>query len=240
MSLLWKVAANIQRQAAPWYHDPHMPPPQGKSVPARSVGYAGLVALRDPDDYRDPEEDHSGGFDEDLYEETTPEPTKEEQAHYEEHGEHPESFYERHDHAYARAIENKRREDEPDHEDYGLGEFVAEHASDGEVWRQHGHFGPVSLKQPVYATQSHVHTGHLDRIDAGDTSSWHLQHGGHHGDYLANEHPLFATHEGRLHVVDGHHRVGAALRRGDASVHGWHIDLDHPGLRHMTDPWAED
>ena len=236
MSLLWVNAA--RHQAAPWHHDDRNPPPRGKPISVRKSGYAGHVGLSH-DDEGDPYGENDR-FDEDLYDESTPEPTEDEENHNWEHNEYPQSYYDRHDHAYQQAVRNKAQEDEPDHIDEGVGQFVREHAHSGDVWKRHGTYGKVDLKQPIYATQTHVHTGHLDRFDADPKDiAWHMQSGGGHNDYPANDDPLFATHEGRVHVVDGHHRVGAALRRGDPHINGWHIDLDHPKNSKLTD-WDYD
>jgi hypothetical protein len=201
----------------------------------KKVGFAGHV---DPHPGWDDElggHDDEHEWDEDLWDETTPEDTPEEEAHHEEHGEYPDSHYERHDLAYAHAVDAKRREDMPDHEDEGLGNFISDHASEAHTWQNKGKLGKVDLTKPVYAVQSHVHTGHLDRYqqDPKDTG-WHEQkYGDTHG-YLASQHPHFATHQGRLHVVDGTHRVANALLGGKKSIQGWHINLDeHP---HLAEP----
>lgn len=236
MSLLWRDAALHQRTAVPWYTEGHPQPSGGHPVSVRHAGFAGYVEAHEP---YDDDGDHHGHdqFDEDLWDRAAPEPTEEERAHHEEHGDWPESHYEAHDIAYGHALDEKRREDRPDFEDHDLGRFIhSEHGMGSEAWQKHGEFGAIDLRQPIYATQTHVHTGHMDRHDQGDPVSWHVQHGGHHGDYLAHDHPLFATHEGRVHVLDGHNRVGAALRRGDDSIKGWHVDLDeHPHLMEDED-----
>lgn len=223
MSLLWV-------QAMAWGHDRYNPPPPGHPISVRRVGFAGHVGL----DHDEEDGFHDSSYDEDLYDEVTPEPTAEEEDHHWEHNEYPESFYERHHRAYETAMQERATEDRPDHLDIGLGNFVKEHAGEREPWEKHGEFGDINLKQPIHAIQSHVHSGHLDRYDKDPSArSWQEQNHGAQPDYLANQHPLFATHEGRLHVIDGTHRVGAALRRGDASIKGWHIDLDKHS--HLTD-----
>jgi hypothetical protein len=213
-------------------------------ISVRKAGFAGYVNDKDHlDDMKELSHDEDGGndFDEDLYEEARPEPTHEEEKHYEEHGEYPDSHYERHDQAYGEALHKKAQEDEPDHDDPTLMHFVGEHGDNPHLWRNKAHYGPVSLKQPVYATQSHVSQLHMDKYvhdphamgdheeQHGDTSSSRMER------YLGHDAPMFVTHEGRLHTTEGHHRVAAALRAGEPSIHGWHFNLDkHP--EHAKNP----
>jgi hypothetical protein len=203
-------------------------------VSVRKAGYAGIVGDQDLEaEMR--EEDPREGFDEDLYDETSPEPTSEERAHYEEHGEHPESYYERHDQAYAEAMQKKADESRLDHDDPGLMHFVVNHGSNTKLWHDYGRTGKISLRGPVWATQSHVAREHIDKYKADPNAmSWHESRYGRRpagSEYLGNEHPMFVTHEGRLHVTEGHHRVAAALERGEKTIHGAHFNLDeHPQL----------
>lgn len=114
-----------------------------------------------------------------------------------------------------------------DHDDPKLHIFVSSHGWNKELWRQYGELGRIDLTEPVYATQSHVSQTHVDKYRANPYAGVHQPSDS--GPYLGDEHPLFVTHEGRLHVTDGHHRVAAALQRGDQSIHGWHYNLDkHP------------
>lgn len=39
--------------------------------------------------------------------------------------------------------------------------------------------------------------------------------------------PVVFQHQGQQYIMDGHHRVAAAMRRGDASMPVRHIDLDN-------------
>jgi hypothetical protein len=217
MSLLWKTAMA-------WVD--HQKPPPGHPVSVRDAGFAGYTAPHDEEMLGDPDE--HDGWDEDLWDKTTPELSKEDWDHYSEHGEYPEGHEEEHDRAYGEAMDARNRESRPDHEDYDLGHFIDEHAHEAENWHTHGTLGHVDLTKPIHATQSHVHTGHMDRYDSNPhDTAWHLQNGGMDNEYLANQHPLFVTHHGRTHVIDGHNRVGAALRRGDKSIKGWHMELTH-------------
>jgi hypothetical protein len=204
-------------------------------ISVRKAGFAGLVGDQGWDD--EMKEAQGGGdhddWDEDLFEDTTPEPTHEEQQHHEEHGEYPESHYERHDQAYGEALRKKHAENDLDHDDPALMHFVGEHGQNTHLWQNKGHLGMVSLKdKPVYATQSHVSKEHIQRyLDDPRSTAYHLQRYGPGAgdDYLGHDTPMFVTHEGRLHTTEGHHRVAAALQRGDDKIHAWHFDLDkHP------------
>jgi 8-oxo-dGTP pyrophosphatase MutT (NUDIX family)/GNAT superfamily N-acetyltransferase len=196
----------------------------------RHAGFKGYVGQSNWDEDEGEREPHE--FDEDLYDRVSPEPTDEEQSHYEQHDEYPDSYYERHGQAYEDARAEMSKEDEPDHEDDHLHHWIAEHSADSKEWTKHAKQPQqIDMTKGVYATQSHVGQFHIDRYihGGGDEPSWHSQSGGHAGDYLGESHPLFVTHQGRLHAIEGHHRVAAALQRGDSHIEGWHHDLDkHP------------
>lgn len=240
MSLLWAKVPGIQPEAMAWVHRYEQDKNKYTPISVRKAGYAGIVG----DSERDAElnEGHHGDdeFDEDLYDEAAPEPTHEEHAHYEEHGEYPDSYYERHDEAYSRALQKKKDEDRYDHDDPELMHFIGEHGDDAPLWQSKGHLGKVDIKnRPVYATQTHVAQEHLDRYKNDPHSiSWHQQIMGEHAGagYHGTEHPMFVTHQGRLHTIEGHHRVANALMSGEPHVHGWHFDLDkHPEYGHDED-----
>lgn len=97
---------------------------------------------------------------------------------------------------------------------------------DNETWEHHGGFRPIDLTMPVYATQSHVSRKHLDKYGPGEVKE-HSPVGGM--DYLGEHGPMVVTHQGAHYVLDGHHRVGAALERGDQKIHAWNLDLDDLG-----------
>lgn len=236
MSLLWT-------QAMAW-HDfggaESMSAKDAQAKPVKQAGFAGYVGHSE--DYeqemrdngmgsRPPGEEHHE-FDEDLWDHTTPEPTKEEEAHHAEHDEYPDSHWERHEKAYGDALEAKKKESEPDHRDEDLHNFVGEHGGNDKIWQNKGTLGKVDLTGPVHATQSHVGQTHINRyLDDPHGPSWHqVKYKGPSGDYLGHEHPMFVTHQGRLHVVEGHHRVAAALQRGDKHIEGWHYDADKHGF----------
>jgi hypothetical protein len=242
MALLWK-------QAMAWHDfggDTGMSAEDAQAKPVKKAGFAGYVGhsedfeqeMRDAGaGSRPPGEEHHE-FDEDLWDHTTPEPTKEEEAHHAEHDEYPDSHWERHEKAYGDAMEAKKAESTPDHRDPDLHEFVGEHGSESKTWQNKGSLGKVNLQGPVYATQSHVGQTHINRyLDNPEDESWHRQKTPGHlkplqnsMGYLGDSHPMFVTHQGRLHVTEGHHRVAAALQRGDKHIEGWHYDADKHGF----------
>jgi 8-oxo-dGTP pyrophosphatase MutT (NUDIX family) len=216
-----------------WRDDGSMTHEEARPRSVRDAGFAGYVGSQDTEDLEDELGEGGDEFDEDLYDRVTPEPTAEERAHYDEEGDYPDSYLERHDQAYAAGQAAKKAESHPDEYDDDLHTFVAERGSDGELWRQHGSYGQVPLTKPVYATQSHVAQAHIDRyLDDPHSTSWHQQRYGpaHPGnEYLGDDAPMFVTHQGRMHVTEGHHRVAAALQRGERSIAGYHFNLDkHP------------
>ncbi len=245
MSLLWTTAT--RHEAMPWNHN------KGDSRfthpvvhPVKNAGFTGHTGDSEYEEsFRDSmdeghQEEHE--FDDDLYDSVRPEPTHEEQAHNEEHGEYPEDYEDRHDNAYHKALEDRRRkslaEDTPDHEDPDLMKFVRYHGSNADMWRQHATFGPVNISKGVQATQPHVSQTHIDRyLDNPHDQSDHSYQFGQNSDYLGEHSPLFVTHQGILHATEGHHRTAAALQRGDSHIHGWHYDLDKDpaGVRGLDD-----
>lgn len=235
MALLWTRVAAQQREAMAWYDDKTIPRNQNRPVSVRKAGFKGYVGGGYDDDFEDHDDEH-GGFDEDAWDEARPEPTRKEQAHYEKHGDYPDDYYERHDQAYSQALDAKARENDPDLEDEELHTFVAHHGAEPHLWQSKGHLGKVDISGGVYATQSHVNQFHVDRYlrDPG-ARSWNDTQGAPTGGddpnrYLGHDHPMFVTHEGRLHATEGHHRVAAALQRGDKHIYGWHYDGDRHGL----------
>jgi hypothetical protein len=122
-----------------------------------------------------------------------------------------------------------RSEDRPDHVNDDLHGFIAEHARNGALWQSKGRLGKVDISKGVYATQSHVHNDILDRYRSSPgAKSWSVPDTP--GAHLDVDHPMFVQHGGRLHVIEGHHRVGAALQAGQTHVHGWVYDADKHGL----------
>lgn len=232
MSLLWIQA--VQHEAMPWYHNERSIMSHPVVHPVKKAGFASYTNDRDRlAEFREDSEDDHDEFDDDLYDEVRPEPDHEEQAHYEEHGEYPESYDERHDEAYSRAKQDRAAEDDPDNDDPDLMRFVGNHGTNTALWRKYGEHKPIDLTQPVHATQSHVSQAHIDRYKAnpGDlTENRHL-YGDNDFDYLGDESPMFVTHRGALHAIEGHHRTAAALQSGKKSITGWHYDLDKDPAR---------
>lgn len=234
MSLLWKNAAAHQREAMAWHVEPGE---ENYAHSAKSVRHAGFTGYVDHDadtlaEYNSGNEDHEEGFNENLWDESSPDPTTRQQRHQDEHGEYPQSYYDRHDEAYEKAKQNKAQEDVPDHEDNALMHFVGNHGTNTAHWQQHGEYGAVNLKQPVYATQSHVSQAHIDKYHADPGAMSHHQMKYQHmgkNNYLGDGAPMFVTHEGRLHAIEGHHRTAAALQRGDSHIMGWHYNADQHG-----------
>jgi hypothetical protein len=234
MSQLWIRAAALQADAMAWtqqYRDDHR---KYTPISVRHAGFAGLVGDSEYDRElkEDSGEDDHDDFDEELYGQAQPDPTTHEQRHYEEHGEMPDSYDERHDMAYDHAKRQKAQEDTPDIEDPPLRHFIGEHGSNTQLWHDYGRTGKVNLQQPIYATQTHVAKEHIDKYlhHPGATSHHQEMYGmGAGGHYLGSEHPMFVTHEGRMHVIEGHHRVAAELQRGSKEMHAHHFNLDeHP------------
>lgn len=229
MSLLYSQIP--QREAMAWYTEPGEEGMHHQIHPTRKAGFAGYVDMSSEraEEYGHHSEDHEG-FDEDLWDDSSPEPTDEENRHYEEHDEMPSSFHERHDEAYQKALQDKQDESRPDHEDDELMDFVGNHGTNKDFWHQHAKLENVDIKnQPVYATQSHVSQTHLDKYLHHPDAPTHKDRGT--GDYLGDEAPLMVTHNGRLHAIEGHHRTAAALQRGDHHIEAWHYNADeHGGL----------
>lgn len=221
--------SNLPKIAMPWSYQHGETPadhPEIKSV--RHAGFAGYVGespeRREDYGYEKPEHE----FDEDAWNETAPEPTSHEQRHYDEHWEYPESYQDRHEQAYQHHLDQQDAEDEPDHEDDELHEFIGTHGTNYHFWQNRANLGMVNIKnRPVYATQSHVSQRHIDKYRHDPHAAPHFPG---YGEYAGNEAPMFVTHEGRLHAIEGHHRVAAALQRGDAMIHAWHYDADRHGL----------
>lgn len=238
MSLLWVQAMAWHDMGGPG----SMSAEEAQAKPVKKAGFKGYVGpSREQEDEmgemglgsRPPGQEHHE-FDEDLHEATRPEPTKEEQAHADadKYGDLPDSFYERHDQAYAKAMEDRKKESEPDHRNEGLHDFIRDHGDNQSLWQTKGKLKSVDLSKGVYATQSHVGQKHIDRyLDDPSSMSWHQQsYGAPSGGYLGHDHPMFVKHKGRLHAIEGHHRVGAALQNGDSRIHGWYYDADKHGF----------
>lgn len=121
---------------------------------------------------------------------------------------------------------------EADHHNDALMKFVDDYPEhQGNLGGKISH-GTVDLGGPVYATQSHVSQSHLDKYHANPSAptdrmdKYGPSESRYHGDHA----PIFVYHQGRLHVTEGHHRVAAALQRGDSRIQGYHYNADHHGF----------
>ena len=135
--------------------------------------------------------------------------------------------------AYDKNYRKGDPERTPDHEDNDLGDFFANHARNTKLWKKKGTFGQIPLHTPVFATQSHVSQAHIDRYVQNPGAATHQRAtngASWSNDYPGDKAPVFVTHEGRLHVLDGHHRIAAAIQRGDDSITGYHYDADKHGF----------
>ncbi len=228
MSLLWT-------QAMAWHDSAGLSHDEAQPISVRHAGFKGYVGggYDDDEDYG-----HSTReFDEDLHESTRPEPTAKEQAHEDKHGDLPDSFYERHDKAYAKGLADKAKENDPDHLDEDLHTFVMHHGDNNALWQSKGKLGKVDLTKGVYATQSHVSKRIMDEHQYDpDSGPWHHRQQRSQGKephsygYLGDKHSMFVTHQGRLHATEGHHRVAVALTKGESHIVGWHYDADKHGF----------
>ncbi len=220
------------KEGMAWHNHGGMDADKVGARSVRDAGFKGYVGSSDWEDREDLHHQDRNEFDEDLWEKHTPDPTNVEKTHFQHHDEYPDSYHERHEEAYGKALEERKREDTPDQTDDHLHHWIAEHSEDPGSFTKHAKQPKkVDLRGGVYATQSHVGQFHIDRYLARgeEEPSWHSQNGGFSADYLGDKHPLFVTHQGRLHAIEGHHRVAAALQRGDTHITGWHHDLDkHP------------
>jgi hypothetical protein len=70
------------------------------------------------------------------------------------------------------------------------------------------------------------------RTEEAHPDSWRQQHV---DDYYGNQMPGFVKHEGKVHAVEGHHRVAAALLRGDKAIQGRYHDADQHGFPEPPD-----
>lgn len=227
MSLLWTTAMAVE--AMPWEVHPGEEEMAGDAKPVKQAGFAGYVTSPVMHKLHMKTEQP---FNHKVWNEVEPEPEDHDFHHFEQHGEFSPEHAKRHQQAYDEAMAKERAHDIPDHFDSELTHFQRSSARFADTWHKFGTHGPVDIKnKPVYATQSHVNQQHVNRYikDAGD-KSWFEQMGGHDdGQYVGNKAPMLVTHKGRLHVIEGHHRVAAAIQRGDSHIHGWHFNMDEHG-----------
>lgn len=242
MALLWsqinRQAALSTRIAMAW-EERNKGYGRDRAMHVRDAGFAGLVGnhpdtLRERYDATDrahPDPYGSESFSASTWDDARPEMTPQEQAHYDEYDEPTEDFDRRHNDAYEKLWHERHGEGNPDHHDDDLLDFVDYHGDNQEFWKKNATHGPVDLRKGVYATQSHVHPDHIAKYhDNPDAQTHHIENGKLDTGYLGDSDPMFVTHQGRLHATEGHHRVAAALQRGDSHINGWHYDADQHGF----------
>jgi hypothetical protein len=227
VSLLWKTA--MAREAMPWQVHHGEEDMADHAVHVKDAGFAGFVSHSK---YHAITEKTEPRFNHKIWNEVEPEPTDEDFHHFDQHGEFTPEHTQRHHDAYGKRMAEEHARDTPDHVDNDVTIFQHGEGLFPSTWENKGHLGSVDISGPVHATQSHVNQAHVERyLDKPDDKSWWEQRSGRTDEtgYKGTQHPLFVTHQGRLHVIEGHHRVAAALQRGDKTIHGWHYDLDkHP------------
>jgi 8-oxo-dGTP pyrophosphatase MutT (NUDIX family) len=116
-----------------------------------------------------------------------------------------------------------------------LKDFIDHHQTNTKLWQKHGSVEDVDLSGGVYARQPYLVREHLQRyIDKPDDMVHQQRQAGGELNSFTNEYPgshmpMFVRHQGNLFSTDGHHRVGAALMRGDKSIKGMVYDADKHG-----------
>lgn len=229
MSNLWTQAMAVE--AMPWQVRPGEGYMASEAKHVKDAGFAGFVQHPDYEAKVKKMQDNAP-TNQKHWDESEPEPTSHDFKHFDEHGTFSPDFHRKHLNEYFNRVQKDHDRDVPDHTDPKLMHFQRNDALFKETWVNHGTLGPVDIKsKPIFATQSHVNQNHIDRYKSKpDDKSWHEQTTGRPaGDYQGGHHPLFVTHQGRTHVIEGHHRVAAALQSGDSHIHAWHIDLDKHG-----------
>lgn len=226
MSLLWS-------QAMAWQVHEGEEGMSSGATHVKDAGFAGFVQHPRYEEATRRQREQGKNLNHKVWNESEPEPNDDDFHHFDEHFTFGPGHKQRHQEAYDSAMEHEHARDVPDHTDEALSHFQRNAGLLPSTWENKGTLGKVDLKsQPVFATQSHVNQVHVNRYkDKPDDKSWWEHRSGMDDPtgYKGTKHPCFVTHQGRLHVVEGHHRVAAALQRGDSEIHGWHYDLDkHP------------
>lgn len=116
-----------------------------------------------------------------------------------------------------------------------LVDFVHDHRSNRELWHQHGQVEDVDLGHGVYATQPYLVREHLQRYhdDPQSMGTTQRANNGTQADWLKSypgtHMPMFVRHQGSTFAIEGHHRVGAAFKRGEDQIRGMVYDADKHG-----------
>lgn len=234
--------------------------------PVKDVGYKGFVEaypghereMRALDRELNGGSSNQGSFDEDLYDESTPEPTTHERQHEAEHGEYPSGYYQRHDEAYRKARQRYQEATEPVGHHAQLVNFILNHAQNDALWHKHGRMEDIDhSRHSIYGTQPFVVQRHLDRYlhNRADEVAHVHEYGmtPQSASYPGTHHPMFVRHEGNLYAIEGHHRTASDMLSGrpthaivyDADVSGWppvsdSFPVDHPGLRKYSEKQVVD
>jgi 8-oxo-dGTP pyrophosphatase MutT (NUDIX family) len=122
-----------------------------------------------------------------------------------------------------------------------LVDFMHDHRSNRELWHQHGEVQDVDLTHGVYATQPYLVREHLQRYrdDPQSMGATQRANSGTQADWLTSypgtHMPMFVRHQGNTFAIEGHHRVGAALARGEDKIHGTVYDADKHGWQSSYD-----
>lgn len=197
-----------------WAHDPKEDH-QGDGISVKDAGFASYVGGR-PDGFSaDQTPDPFGsGFDHSLYDEAQPSKMR-----YDDHDEEeptPSSMIE-HDDNYQKLFRQRHR---PDSENHDLHNFVYQSHDAGDFWKNQP-VTSLSHDTPVHATQPYVFRKHLNRYihdrQAPTNQMSLLAKNGADLDkspassYEGNHHPLLVKHQGKIHAIEGHHRVSSDI-----------------------------
>jgi 8-oxo-dGTP pyrophosphatase MutT (NUDIX family) len=222
-------------------------------TPVKHAGFAGYVEGYEGQHEFHKEEDRAlygsrhpeGGFDENLWDDTAPDPNTYERGHYEDYDDYPSGYHERHGEAYEKAKQDKENDIKPVAHHEGLYHMLSNHnENDYQDWRDRGEVRNVDLsKHHVYATQPYVVDKHVNRYvqNPGDD----VQHVKEHGvtevgqSYPGTHHPMFVKHENNLFAVEGHHRTASALLRKEP-VQALVYDADKHGFPHYDEDTGYD
>lgn len=193
--------SSLWTRAMPWIQHPEDPP--HTPVPVKHGGFAGYVGP---------------GTDEDVSTWATPAHTPSELRHLIHHDVWPSSFRDRHERAQDELRATMTKDDVADIEDPRLFHFMNHHYSDQRKFRE---ATADTTAYPIYATQTHLSKEHLGRYRSDPHGTADMTGG------IGAHAPVLITHEGRVHAADGHHRLSAAIERGETELPVWHFDLDH-------------
>lgn len=208
-------------------------------MPVRQAGFAGYVEGHSGDHEASKKhlQQKYGPFDRGLFDSVAPEKDEHEQAHVRETGQTSPAYDSLHDKAYFNAIGDKDSTDTSIGHHPKLHQFLEKHGESTHMWKSQGDEGPVDLTKGVYATQPYVLKAHVNRYadNPQDVSAFQHVTPEENDTYVGSHMPLFVRHEGNLYAAEGHHRVAAALQRGDSSIHGITYDMDKHGSP-LVDP----